>query len=103
MEELRRIKGEEVSVEELERNKDQLKSSLMLNLESSSSRMSSLAQQEMTFGKFFSPDAIIAAVEAVTAHDINRLANEVFKPELLAVSVLGDLEAFTLERDLLDC
>ncbi|MEP7273219.1 MAG: pitrilysin family protein, partial [Acidobacteriota bacterium] len=53
MEELQRIKTEDVSEVELERNKDQLKSSLMLNLESSSARMSSLAQQEMTFGRFF--------------------------------------------------
>lgn len=103
MEELRRIKGEEVTLEELERNKDQLKSSLMLNLESSSARMSSLAQQEMTFGRFFTPDEIIASVDAVTASDIHRLANEVFKPEMLAVSVLGNLDGFSLERDLLSC
>ncbi len=103
MEELRRIKAEEVSSEELERNKDQLKSSLMLNLESSSARMSSLAQHEMTFGRFFSPDETIAAVDAVTSRDIQRLANDVFQPESFAVSVLGNLEGFSVERELLVC
>src|SRR5262249_225942 len=42
MEELKRIKAEPVTEEELRRNKDQLKSSLMLSLESTSSRMSAL-------------------------------------------------------------
>ena len=103
MEELRRIKGEQLPIEELDRNKDQLKSSLMLNLESSSARMSSLAQQEMTFGRFFTPDEVIAAIDEVTVEDVHRLANEVFKPEFLGVSVLGNLDGFSLERDLLVC
>jgi predicted Zn-dependent peptidase len=52
IEELKRIKAEGVSEEELLRNKDQLKASLMMNLESTSSRMSALAQQEINFGRF---------------------------------------------------
>ncbi|MCI0665498.1 MAG: insulinase family protein, partial [Acidobacteria bacterium] len=85
MNELSMIKEELIGEEELERNKDQLKSSLMLNLESTSSRMSSLAQQEMSFGRFISPDEIIGNVDSVTAHDARRVANEIFKPEALAL------------------
>ena len=92
-----------VGAEELDRNKDQLKTSLMLNLESTSSRMSSLAQQEMVFGTFFSPDEIVARVDAVTAEDVRRLADEIFRPESLAVTVLGDLEGFEVERAQLQC
>jgi predicted Zn-dependent peptidase len=103
MEELCKIKSELVEEEELERNKDQLKASLMLNLESTSSRMSSLAQQEMTLGRFISPDEIILSVDAVTAQDVRRVANEIFKPEELAVTVLGDLDGFTIDRSKLQC
>ena len=107
MEELKRIKAESVSEEELRRNKDQLKASLMLNLESTSSRMSALAQQEMTFGRFISPDEIIEGVDAVTAEDIERLANEIFRAEAIAATVLGDLtgesDEFTLDRLCLQC
>jgi predicted Zn-dependent peptidase len=103
MEELNKIKSELVEEEELERNKDQLKASLMLNLESTSSRMSSLAQQEMTLGRFISPDEIITNVDAVTAQDVRRVANEIFKPEELAVTVLGDLDGFTIDRSRLQC
>ena len=107
MEELRRIKAELVSEEELRRNKDQLKASLMLNLESTSSRMSALAQQEMNFGRFISPDEIIEGVDAVTAEEIGRLANEIFRAEAIAATVLGDLTGesgpFTLDHARLLC
>ena len=103
MAELRRLKRELVPEEELVRNKEQLKASLMLALESTSSRMSGLAQQEMTFGRFISPEEVIARVEAVTAEDLRRLANELFRPETFGVVVLGNLKGFALDRSQLEC
>jgi predicted Zn-dependent peptidase len=103
MAELRRIKEEPVGEEELQRNKDQLKASLMINLESTSSRIMALQQQEMTFGRFISPNEIIAGVEAVTVEDIERLANEILQTEALAVTVLGDLDGYSLDRSHLRC
>src|SRR5262249_23149539 len=73
MAELRRVKQEPVSEEELQLNKDQLKAVVRLNLESSSSRMSSLAQQEMNFGRFISPDEVIAKIEAVTTEGMRQM------------------------------
>ncbi len=95
--ELHRIKEELVGEEELRRNQDQLKASLMLNLESTSSRMSSLATMEMNFGRFISPDEVIDRVDSVTAQEIQLLARRVFQPENLAVTVLGRLDGFELE------
>lgn len=103
MHEIERLKQSPVGEDELHRNKEQLKASLVLNLESTSSRMSSLAQQEMTFGRFIAPEEIIAAVEAVTAEAMHRLAQEIFHPDKLAVTVLGELEGFKLERADLTC
>ncbi|MEK7829834.1 MAG: pitrilysin family protein [Acidobacteriota bacterium] len=103
MAELRRIKTEPVSEEELQRNKDQLKASVRLNLESSSSRMSALASNEMNFGRHISPDEVIAEIEAVTVKGLQRLANEILQPGKLAVTVLGDLKDFKLKRSQLAC
>src|SRR5512133_3976116 len=89
--EFRRLKSEPVSDEELRRSKAQLKGSLMLSLESSTSRMSNLARQEMYFDRFISLDEIIRCVEAVTAEDLQAMANEFFVPEYVAVTVLGNL------------
>lgn len=103
MDELRKIKEESIAADELERNKDQMKASLMLNLESTTSRMSSLAQHEMNFARFISPDEIIDQVDAVSAEDVRRLANQVFSSDALAVTVLGDLNGFMLDRPELEC
>ncbi len=52
--EFQQLKQETIGEEEVRRAKDHLKGSLMLSLESTSSRMSNLARQEMYFGRFFS-------------------------------------------------
>jgi predicted Zn-dependent peptidase len=103
MTEVRKLREELVSAVELQRHKDQLKAGLMLNLDSTSSRMSSLAQQEITFGDFIAPDEIIAQVNLVTAEDVQRLAAEIFQTDSLAVTLLGNLRSFRPGRAQLQC
>ena len=103
VEEFRKLKGDSVPEEELRRAKAQLKGSLMLSLESSTSRMSNLARQEMYFDRFYDLDELIERIEAVTAEDLANLANEFFKPESVAVTALGNLNGLKLTRDQLAC
>jgi len=101
--EFRSLKEQPVSDEELSRAKDYLKGSLMLSLESTGSRMSHLARQEMYFGRFFSMDELLASIQGVTREDVQQIAREFFRPEQTAVTVLGNLNGFTLTRDPLAC
>src|SRR5579872_2727304 len=101
--EFRRLKSEPVEEEELRRAKDQLKGSLMLSLESSTARMSNLARQEMYFDHFFGLDELIENIESVTAEDIRATAEEFFRQEMLAVTVLGNLNGLKISRDQLAC
>ena len=101
--ELRRLKEEPVPDAELKRAKDQLKSNIVLGLESSSSRMSNLARQQMYFGRFFSVDEIVAEIEAVTPADVQRLAQQLFRPEAIALTLLGNLGTMKIDRDHLAC
>ena len=101
--EFRKLKTEPVAEEELSRSKAQLKGSLMLSLESSTSRMSNLARQEMYFDRYYDLDELIQRIEAVTAEDLTSLANEFFKPESVAVTALGNLNGLKLSRDQLAC
>jgi predicted Zn-dependent peptidase len=101
--EFRDLKNNSVPEEELRRSKDQLKGSLMLSLESSSARMSNLARQEMYFDQFQDLDELIAKIEAVTADDLQRLAQEFFQTELIAVTALGNLNGLKLSRNQLAC
>ena len=101
--EFRKLKTESVPDEELRRSKAQLKGSLMLSLESSTSRMSNLARQEMYFDRFYDLDELIEKIEAVTAEDLTGLARDFFKPESVAVTALGNLNGLKLSRDQVAC
>jgi predicted Zn-dependent peptidase len=103
LEELREMKRSLVPADELRRAKDHLKGSLLLSLESTSSRMSNLARQERYFGRIFSLDETAAAIEAVTADEVAELAREWFQPERLALTVLGALDGYRVGRDDLVC
>src|ERR1700692_3599078 len=93
--EFRLLKQNPISDEELKRAKDQLKGSLMLSLESSTARMSNLARQEMYYDHFYGLDELIERIEAVTAEDLQDLAQEFFKTESIAVTALGNLSGLT--------
>jgi len=103
IEELRRLKEAPVPEAELKRAKDQLKSNIVLGLESSSARMSNLARQEMYFGRFFSVDDIITEVDAVDAVAVQALAQQLFRPEAIALTVLGNLGNLAIDRAALAC
>ena len=103
MEEFRRLKTEPLQPGELRRAQDQLKGNLLLSLESSMSRMSNLARQQMYFERFFGLDEIIERVEAVTEEEVMTMASSLFQPERVAVTLLGRLDGLHLNRSQLVC
>jgi len=103
VEEFRNLKEQPVAADELRRTKDHLKGSLLLSLESSGSRMSHLARQEMYFGRFFSVEEMLASIEGVTREEVQQIAQEFFVPEHIGITVLGNLDGFHIGRDHLAC
>jgi len=97
--ELRRMKDEVLPEAELQRAKDHLKGSLMLNLESTSSRMSHLARQEIYFDRQFGLDETLEGVERVTRDDIQRVARDLFADDALAATVLGSVNGLQIPRE----
>jgi predicted Zn-dependent peptidase len=97
--ELRRLKDEPLPGSELQRAKDHLKGSLMLNLESTSSRMSHLARQEIYFDRQFGLDETLEGVERVTVADIARVARDLFADGALAATVLGNVNGLQLPKE----
>jgi predicted Zn-dependent peptidase len=87
--ELRVLREQPVPAVELRRAKDHLKGSLMLNLESTSSRMSHLARQHIVFGRHFTLDEMLRSIEQVTTEDIQRVANDLFQEDGLVATVVG--------------
>ena len=94
--ELRRLKDERLPETELRRAKDHLKGSLMLSLESTSSRMSHLARQEIYFDRQVGLDETLEGVEQVSADDVQRVARHLFSEGGLSATVLGSVEGLQL-------
>jgi len=103
MAEFRNLKEVPLSEEELTRAKDQLKGNILMGLESSNSRMANLARQEMYFHQFFTADEIIARIDAVTAEEVQAMAQRLFVPDRIAITLLGRLNGIKLNRDRLVC
>lgn len=103
MREFRDLKERPVPADELRRAKDHLKGSLMLSLESPGSRMANLARQDLYYGRVRSLDEVSEAVESVTAEQVQALANEWFDQPRIALSVLGNLGALSIDPEQLAC
>ena len=101
--EFTRLKNELLPEAELKRAKDQMKSNIVLGLESSGSRMSNLARQQMYFGRFFPVEEVTAEIERVTPTDLQRLSNQLFRSEAMALTLLGNLGTLKLTRADLAC
>jgi predicted Zn-dependent peptidase len=97
--EIRQLKRDSLQADELRRAKDHLKGSLMLNLESTSSRMSHLARQEIYRDRTDGLDEMLAAIERVTVKDVARLADQFFHNGSLGVTVLGSVDGLQVHKE----
>lgn len=82
--------------EELERARAQLRSSLLMGLESSSQRCESLARQLLTRGRPVTPEEMLGKLEAVTLEDVRGMARRLAsaEPTLAGIGPLTNLESF---------
>src|SRR5215208_4718354 len=83
---------EAVEEEELVRTKQQLKSSTLLALESTSARMNRVGRSIITGAELLTPEEISARIEAVTPQDIARLAREHLRTDQMYLSAVGPKE-----------
>ncbi|HEX4773603.1 MAG TPA: pitrilysin family protein [Bryobacteraceae bacterium] len=103
IQEFRELKDHLIDEDELRRAKDHLKGSLMLSLESTSSRMSNLARQELYFDRFMSLDEMLESIENVRRDQVQAIAREFFNTEQIAVGMLGRIGDISLGREDLVC
>ncbi|HEX2121732.1 MAG TPA: pitrilysin family protein [Thermoanaerobaculia bacterium] len=90
--EMRKIKSEGATDDELASAKLHLKGSILLSLESTVSRMSGIARQEYYFGRQYTPDEIIAHIDNVSLDDIRAVAQTIVDPGSLSLTLLGNLK-----------
>jgi predicted Zn-dependent peptidase len=89
--EIRRIGRTGVEKKELDRAKNQMKGSLMLSLESSNSRMSKLAKDELIYGSRTSLESMLSQIDRVTLDHVAGVGQRLFALDRLAITGLGPI------------
>jgi predicted Zn-dependent peptidase len=88
-----------ITQKELEKAREQIKGSLLLGLESVSSRMSRLGRNELTLDRMIPPSEVVERVSAVTLEQVHALAGRLFREKKITVSTIGPLkEALSLAK-----
>ncbi|MTI57354.1 M16 family metallopeptidase [Geosporobacter ferrireducens] len=90
--EIRNLKKDGLTKDELHKSKEQLKGSYMLGLESTSSRMSAIGKSELLINRIYSPKEILEKIDQVTLSDVREVIDKVFVVEKSALAVVGKVE-----------
>lgn len=78
-----------ISEDELKRAREQAKSSLVMSLESTNSRMLKMGNSLLALGKCLTPDELIERYDAISCNQILDLARKRFDFSQLSLSALG--------------
>jgi len=81
-----------ISQEETDRARAQLKSGLLMSLESTSSRCERLARHMLIFGRPIPIDEMVRELDAVTPDDLHRVAERVLGSGPPTVAALGPID-----------
>jgi predicted Zn-dependent peptidase len=100
--ELRRLKREPISDTELRDAKEHIKGGMYLSAESSDSRMSRLAKNEIQFGRFVPYEEIEAGLDAVSSGQVMALARNIFQPGSMALVLLGPVDGLKIDHTCLE-
>lgn len=92
-EELLRFREQGITQVELSRTREQLKASLLMGMESTISRMNSMARNEMTYGREVTEDELVAGLDAVTQADVQALAQRLLDFEQVSFSAVGNVDS----------
>jgi predicted Zn-dependent peptidase len=89
LEEYKKMCEKAVSAKELRRVKDYIRGTTLIGLEQSNAVASFVGTEEMISGKPLTVDEVFAKIESVTTDDIKAVAQDIFRPELLNLAMIG--------------
>lgn len=89
MREIRKLTRRDIRGEELKRAVDQIKGAILLGLESTNSRMSRLAKDEIYFGRYVALEEILNEINKVSKQQVRRLSELLLDTRKLSLTLLG--------------
>lgn len=96
---LRDLAATAPSQDEVDVARDHLKGNMLLALESTSSRMTRAAREEMVLGRHVSEDEIVRELDAVTPETIRAMAESLFSSQKVGVCAVGPMEKVALPSE----
>jgi len=87
--ELRKVRQKKVSLRELKKAKEMIKGRTSIALESSDDVASWIATQEILENKIITPEKYFAKIDAVTAEQVQEVANDLFTDDNLRLAMIG--------------
>jgi predicted Zn-dependent peptidase len=99
LQECRKLVTEPVGEEELENAKNHLKGSLILSLESSSTRMFNLARNDLYYERQITAEEVLDEISGVSIDDVQKVAMELFQHSDYGIVVVGDIQQLDLNID----
>lgn len=81
-----------VSDKEVERARNQLKTSILMQLDGSAAVAEDIGRQMLTYRRRLTPAEIFARIDAVDADTIKRVANELFYNKSPSIAAVGSLD-----------
>ncbi|MAF20647.1 MAG: hypothetical protein CMI55_03120 [Parcubacteria group bacterium] len=89
LDEYKKIAQKKISPAELRKAKDYTKGTALIGLEASDEQASFYTFQELLTGEILTPEQKFAKIEAVTVNDIQRVAQDIFRPDKLNLALIG--------------
>ncbi|PKM50635.1 MAG: peptidase M16 [Firmicutes bacterium HGW-Firmicutes-7] len=83
---------------ELNMTKEQIKSNLIIGLESMNARMSNYGKSKLILDTIKSQDEIIEKINEVTLESLIEFSKEILDPLKMSVSIIGNLDEINVER-----
>lgn len=89
---MKRLRTGDLAGESIDDIKTQIKGNLLLSRESTISRMSSIAKNEIYYNREVSVEEVLEKIQAVTLDDMIALANDIFLTDQLTLVCLGKMD-----------
>lgn len=97
-EELKKLKKEKISAQELKEVKEKGKANIIFSLETPDALAYWYASQQITEKKIMTPEEILGRIDQVTAADIQRVARQYFNSNNLCLTMRGLVEEENTQR-----
>lgn len=91
-EEIRIIKKNLITKDELTKSKEQLKGNYILGMESTFNRMIEIGKSILQLNRIETPEEVIEKIDSVNMEDIERVVNHVFKIDSYNIAYVGELD-----------